>query len=222
MKLIASFGIYIILLFNFSIPAKSQSMTDLFLRLPSNCTPGLYSIGRQTLVKDTQYTVPGKKEVDEIDYSIDTVSENYLAYEFSNSKGRGTNENYELKKFKKTDGSYILLFSKTGDIKVHSNIYVLKTFDITGNTLTEKIPGLIPENLDYSSFLKSNISDSVKTKLAKTAYTSFDLDAKAPGRIIFRIILQSDKDVQWLIGNSMVFTWNGAAFTSSILFEREE
>lgn len=222
MKLLASIGISLFLLLNFSDPVKAQSMRDVFTQLPSFCTPGLNSSDRKKLIKDTEYTVPARKEEDEIDYTIDTVSENYLAYEYSNSKGQGTNENYEIKKFVGNDGKAFVLFSKTGDPRIHSNKYILKEYNVSGNNLTVNEDNFIPEDLDFRVFIKFETPDSIRTSLEKTAYYTFDLDQRSNDKVIFRIMLQSDKDEKWLTGNTMVFTWTGKMFTSSIIFQKEE
>ncbi len=197
-------------------------MQELFLSLPAYCTPGLSTSERKTLLKDTDYTVPARKEEDEIDYTIDTVTSTYLSYEFSNSKGQGTNENYEIKKFKSAAGKSFLLFSKTGDPRVHSNKYILKMYDISGNSLVENFNSVIPEDLDYSIFLTFGTPDSVKASLAKTAYYTFDLDPTSIDKVSFNLILESDKDKKWLLGTTAVFMWNGKMFTSNIIFRKED
>ncbi len=222
MKLFSAAGFFLLLLSIIPDTSKAQSMTDLFLELPAYCTPGLNNSDRKSLVKDTEYIVTARKEEDEIDYTIDTVSTDYMAYEYSNSKGQGTNENYEMKRFKFTNGKSMLLFSKTGDPRVHSNKYILKAYDISKNSLTENFSSFIPEDLDYTVFLKFGTPDSVKKMLDKTAYYTFDLDSKSGDKVLFHIILLSDKDEQWLTGNTMVFTWTGAMFTSSYIFVKDE
>jgi hypothetical protein len=222
MKLFSAIGFSFFLFLIFPGLMQAQSMTDLFLSLPSYCTPRLNGSGRKSLVKDTEYTVTAHKEEDEIDYSIDTVTANYMAYEYSNSKGQGTNENYEMKRFKSADGKSILYFSKTGDPRVRSNKYILKTYDISGNSLIENFRSFIPQDLDFKVFLKFETPDSVKASIEKTCYYTFDLDAKSSDKILFHIILQSDKDEQWLTGNTMVFTWTGNMFTSTFIFVKDE
>lgn len=222
MKRLFASGLSCLLFANFSAPVQAQTMRDMFLALPSYCTPGLNATGRSLLVKDTEYTVPARKEEDEIDYSIDTVTDTYLAYEYSNSRGQGTNQNYEIKKFTFTGGKSILMFSKTGDPRVHSNKYILRAFDISGNTLAENHQNLIPEDLDYTVFLKPETPDSIKTSLKKTAYYTFDLYQHSTDKILFHIILESDDAAQWLTGNTIVFTWNGSTFSSSIINIKED
>jgi hypothetical protein len=222
MKLLVSVGISFFLLFNFSDTVKAQSMRDLFLSLPSFCTPGLNNSGRKSLIKDTEYTVKARKEEDEIDYTIDTVSDIYMAYEYSNSKGQGTNENYEIKKFVSNDGRAFIMFSKTGDPRIHSNKYILKAYNISGTNLIANEDNFIPENLDFRVFIKFETPDSVRTSLERTSYYTFDLDQRSNDKVIFRIMLQSDKDEKWLTGNTMIFKWTGKMFTSSIIFQKEE
>jgi hypothetical protein len=103
MKLRSTFWVFLLLLLNFPAGIKAQTMRDLFMELPAYCTPGLNTMGRKTLLQDTEYTVPARKEEDEIDYSIDTVAHSYMAFEYSNSKGKGINENYEMKELNSTD-----------------------------------------------------------------------------------------------------------------------
>ncbi len=222
MKRFFTTGLFLVGLFNFSGTVRAQSMYDLFLQLPAYCTPGLNNSGRKSLIKDTEYTVTASKEEDEIDYTIDTVTKNYIAYEFSNSKGRGTNENYELKRFKFSNGKSFVLFSKTGDPRVHSNKYILRAYDISGNSLIENFQSFIPEDLDYAVFLKFGTPDSIRTYLEKTSYYTFDLDARSDDKVIYRIIVKSEKDEKWLNGNTMVFNWTGTMFTNTLLFRKDD
>ncbi len=222
MKRFATAILSILIFANNSEQAHAQSMHDLFLALPSYCTPGLNNSGRKSLIKDTEFTVSAHKEEDEIDYTLDTVTDNYLAYEYSNSKGQGTNENYEMKRFKFSNGKNILLFSKTGDPRVHSNKYILKAYDISGNNLVENFQSFIPEDLDYNVFLKFGTPDSVKKSLESTSYYTFDLDARSNDKVTYRIILKDEKDEKWLTGNMMIFTWKGTLFTSEITYRKDE
>src|SRR5579863_172128 len=136
MKKNISIGLYLLLVSIFAFKSQAQSIKKLFFALPSYCTPSLNSEGRKMLLKDTEYTVLGNTERDNIDYTIDTVESNYISYEFSANNGKGTNENYEIKKFKLTNGKYILVYSQDADPRNASRKYVLKVFDISGNKLT--------------------------------------------------------------------------------------
>ncbi len=198
-------------------------MTSLFTRLPEDCTPGLKKNERKVLVKQHELVVaehlPHAKKT-AMDYSIDTVTDNYLAYEYSNNKGEGSHADYEIKRFRTTGGKNILLFSKNSDTKSTANKFDLKAFTISDTSLIESKEDFLPRKLDYSVFLKKNTPDSVKTYIKRTSLCSFDLDMGATDKIMSYIVLESDKDEKWLAGNIMLLQWTGNAFTGTLSFQK--
>jgi hypothetical protein len=223
MRLFTPIGFLLLLLSVSSISIKAQSLQSLFLSLPSKCTPHLKNSDRNILIKEGEYEFDGRKEEDEIDYTLDTVTDNYLAYEYSSGKGQGINVTYEIKKFKMNTGKSILLFAKNSDSKDTSNKYDLKIYNIspTGSLSASK-EILLPQNLNYSVFLKNDVPESVKTSIEKTSLCTFDLDITSNDKIAFYIIPGKVKDEQWLAGNIMILTWTGSTFTGTISFQKEE
>lgn len=157
MRLLAYTLLSFLFLGTCSINTNAQSMTSLFTRLPEDCTPGLKKNERKVLVKQHELVVaehlPHAKKT-AMDYSIDTVTDNYLAYEYSNNKGEGSHADYEIKRFRTTGGKNILLFSKNSDTKSTANKFDLKAFTISDTSLIESKEDFLPRKLDYSVFLK--------------------------------------------------------------------
>jgi hypothetical protein len=219
MRNLATKGLLLLSLMFSPLFFQAQSMSNMFLMLPAECTPGLNASGRTNLIKYHDYAIDTNDDKKEIDYSIDTITDGFLSYEYSKY---GKNENYEIKKLKTAGDSYILLFTKDADVKKKSDKYVFKTYDVSGNTLKESSTSYIPVNLDYFTFLKPETPDSVKASIQKTSYCAFDLEMNSTYEITFRIVLRSVKDEKWLTGNSMVFQWNGTSFSNTITFQKEE
>ena len=220
MKLFVTVAFFLLLMF--SAPLQAQSMRDLFLMLPDDATPYLNESGRKTLIKEGEYAITGKRDEDEIDYAIDTLTDNYLSYEYSPSDGKGINVTYSIKKFKMDENKYVLFFTKDGDAINNAYNYVFKAYNITGKSLTENGQHFVPENLSYSIFLKPDTPDSIRNILAKTAACVFDLDIQSPDRIDFRITVESTKDKIWLSGDTMEFQWNGQLFVNKITFRKDD
>jgi len=224
-KAFLSLGVFLLLLCNYPVSSYGQSMRSLFVMLPDECTPGLDKDGRRALVEAAtqEYVVPGHSQEEVLDYSIDTVTANYLAYEYSNKKGRGRNVAYEIKEFKMSGGKYILLFSKNSDTRSTSNKYESHVYNINfaDSSLIKTDAPILPQNLNYSVFLKSTTPEAIKDSIKKTSLCTFDLDIESPGKIIFYIVLESDKDEKWLAGNIMVLTWTGTTFKGVLSFQKE-
>jgi hypothetical protein len=222
MKLFVPAGLCFFLFVNYDVPVKAQSMRNLFLMLPQECTPMLNESGRKILIKEDEFTVAAQKEKDEIDYAIDTATDNYLSYEYSANDGKGTNIIYQIKKIKINTDNYILFFTKDADTRNKSDKFVFKSYTISGNSLKENQQLYIPDNLNFSFFVKPDTPDSIETSIAKTASCAYDLDIGSTDKVNFHVTLKSDKDKKWLTGDMMVFQWNGTMFTNSIIFQKEE
>ncbi len=222
MKLPASCRIILFVLLAFSTYAPAQSMRDLLLMLPDDATPGLDESGRKALIKEGEYTISGKRDEDEIDYAVDTATDNYLSYEYSSSNGKGINITYTLKKFKLAANIYVLFFTTDGDIVNKNDKYVFKAYDIKGKSLEENQEHLIQENLGYSIFVKPETPDSIKSLIGKISYCTFDLGIQSADKINFQMTLENEKYKKWLIGDTIEFQWNGTLFVSNIIFRKED
>jgi hypothetical protein len=232
MRLFTYTGLSVFLSFNYAISSNAQSMNNLFLRLPEGCTPGLTKSDRKLLIDDGEYLVSAShtnkttshsshQKHPSLDYSIDTVTDNYLAYEYSNSKGQGSYAAYEIKRFKTNKGGNILVFSKNCDTKATTNKFDLKIYTITDTSLVETKEHFLPDKLDYSVFLRNTTPDSVKSSIEKSSLCTYDLDMDATNKIISYIILGSEQYKKWLAGNVIELKWTGSAFTGAVSFQKE-
>jgi len=229
MKLSLPIGLFFVLLCSSPAYAQqapvlgsTQSMRSLFLQLPKECTPGLNSAHRKTLIETDECEVSNHGNKDAITYTIDTATDNYLEYEYTNSSGEGSHSSFEIKRLVTSKGDSILLFAKNSDTRDSTTIYTLKVYNISGRSLTPNADNLLPKNLDYSIFLKDNTPTLVKPYIEETSLYAFDLNASSKDQIVFYITLNSDNDKKWLVGNSMVLTWTGSYFTGTIGFQKEE
>lgn len=220
MKLLTSLGGVLLLLCNCIICTQAQTMNNLFLKLPVSCTPGMCKNDRDMLVQKGEYIV-GQSCRNMVDYSIDTVTDNYLSYEYSCTKWEGSYASFEIKEFKTTEGKNILLFSKNSDTKSTATEFDLQTYLVTDSSLVENNRDFFPDKLDYSVFLKKNTPDSIRATIQKTSLCTFDLDMKANDKIIFYIVLDDANDAKWLAGNVMMLTWTGNGFTGAVSYRKD-
>jgi len=215
-------GLTFLLMILFAAGATSQSMTALFRLIPLSCTPELTSTGKDSLIKQGEYIVPGGDSEETAEYSMDTSdAKNYLRCEFGFTTGQRGFIVTELKKFRKANGELFLIYSEYGGVPSDYEQRALKMFTIRNNHLIETKELLVPADIGLKSFLKPGYSDSLFTEIKSRISSSYLLHFEKENEIRFRIFspLQLEDYKNYMIGNTILFTWNGRAFARRITWE---
>ena len=216
----ARLGLTFILVVTFVPGSNCQSMTDLFRLLPSAYTPELNSKEKEILIERGEYIIPGGDSNETVRYSMDTTEgKNYLRCEYSFTTGQRAFSIIEIKKLRKTNGEFILVFSQYAGVPVEFDEREFKIYDIKNGKLTESRGNMIPKNIGLKELLKNGISDSLLAAIEKSSCPSFDLMSERENEIEFRIYFPDSEDEykSYMIGNAILLSWNGMSFTKKII-----
>jgi Protein of unknown function (DUF3256) len=199
---------------------QAQSMNDLFLKLPPDCSPSLSVAGRKELLKKGEFTIK-ENESGGDDYTMDTVTDSYMEYEYSYTSNDGGSSSFQLKKLKKSDGNYLLIFTRNRTNNDNTASPQLLVFDLKKNELLANKQSNLLSLLDMHTFIKKNLSDTTIAILTQSSTLSCDLEINSPDTITFNFIVSRDSDKKYLEGDRLILTWNGDTFTTNLVFNTE-
>lgn len=218
----AKFCLTSILIVTFVFGSKCQSMTGLFRLLPVACTPELNNKEKEILIEKGEYIVPGGDSYETVKYSIDTAEvKNYLRCEYGFTTGQRGFIIIEIKKFQRANGEFILVYSQYGGVPIEFEQREFKIYNIRKGKLIESKEIMIPKDVGLKNVLKPGYSDSLFTEIKNNSNSSFLLDSDKENELEFRISSPLDLDhyKKYMIGNVMLFTWNGLAFVKKIIWD---
>ena len=219
------FLLLIISIFLTSFSSFSQSMTEIFRLLPSDCTPEIDSKQRDTLLKNGEYILPGGDSMETVKYTISTMeSPFFLRYEYSFATGQRGFLAFELKKFTRKGGNILIVFSRYGGVPVDAHQQELIVFDYKNKKLIPNKENLLFEEVPIKYYLKNNTPDSIETKIKNIMNASYSLYSENPNSISFDLfpIVPIEEFEKYILSYSMIFTWNGKSFTKKLNLEKEE
>jgi hypothetical protein len=218
----AKLGLTSILVVTFAFGSQCQSMTGLFRLLPVACTPELNNKEKEILIEKGEYIVPGGDSNETVKYSIDTAEvKNYLRCEYSFTTGQRAFVIIEIKKFKKTNGEFILVYSQYGGVPIEVEQREFKIYNIRNGKLIESKEIMIPKDIGLRNVLRQGYSDSLFTKIKNNTNSSFLLNSDKENELEFRISspLNLDEYKKYMIGNVILFNWDGRSFLKRIIWD---
>jgi len=194
-------------------------MQSILLQLPAACTPDLNAKQKATLLKHAFFEFSDDPE-ETIHYTLDTpILKNYLSFGFDFTTGQSGFGSFELKRFKTTKGSDIIIFSKYGGARSMYSQDTLKVFVVSnGKLIEQKKQHLLPQSINVGEFLKKQTPDSIRKNIENWSNTYYSLNREKPGQIEFNLSLpfMPEELEQWFLGDTFIFTWNGRSFTRKI------
>lgn len=203
----------ILLLFvclHFSVACFSQGMGQLFLMLPNEYVSDLNQQERKLLLEKRSYILPGGDSIETVKYKLDsTLRKDYLRFELSFPTGQSGFTLSELRKFKRTDGSQILVYSKYAGTPAAYERIALVVFDINENHLVENKENLLPADLPLSDFVSKTLADSLIAKTITNLNSFYDL---MQSDIEYRVFSHVSIPDGYLAGTAIPFKWNGKTF----------
>lgn len=191
-----------------------QSMTSIFRLLPVECTPELNSKQKEILLKQKEYTFPDGDSTDTEKYTLEIdETKQYLRYEFYFTTGQQGFNSYEIRKFKKQDGSSLIIFSNYGGLKRAFDQNDIYAFIYKNKKLIKLHKQLLPAKMDVNVFLRTNTPDSIRQKAKSYSNCSYDLSPELKNTIAYRLFFQiiDEKVDKYLLGDTVFFTWTGSS-----------
>lgn len=186
-----------------------QTIYEIFKSLPLEYTPELTTEAKDSLMEIGTYTIPGGDSLETMkaDYSTEN---GYIRLEYYFTTGQSGFIVIELRKFQKTDGSAIVVYSKFGGAMRAFDQHSLLTFEYKDETLKQNKNLGLPETIETKEFLKDNLPD-ILNKEKITLSTSYDLNSEN-NCIEYEINPQTNQFDEWIKTDSYSFIWNGERF----------
>ena len=194
---------------------QGQSMTSIFRLLPATCTPELNSTQKDTLLQTKEYIIPGGDTIETAKYEIEIdEAQEYLRYDYYFTTGQKGFNTYEVRKFKKKDGSLIIVFSNYGGMTKAFDQTEIYAFRYQNDKLIKIDEQLFPQRIDANIFLKPNTPDSIREKVHIYSSCSYDLSPELKDSIAYRLFFEiiNDENEKYLLGDTVFFTWTGESF----------
>jgi hypothetical protein len=214
--------VYIVVLALSFFPASGycQSMVEIFKKLPADCTPQLSKKERTILLQKGKYILPGSDSIETVVYSIDTNTANdYLRYEYNFTTGQNGFITFELRKFKKANGKYIVVYSRIGGMLRAFDQQALTIYNLQNGKLVENKENLLPAEVPIKEFIKRNTQDSIVAYIGKYSTRTFDLNPQVKNTICYNIFpnIPLDNYANYIAGEKIYFRWNGKRFIKKTL-----
>jgi hypothetical protein len=195
-------------------------MSSIFRQLPEICTPELSHKQRDTLLKEGKYILPGGDSDETVEYTIDTSENNdYLSYEYNFTTGQNGFIVFALRRFQKSDGESIVIFSRYGGMKRAFGQQDLKFFDIKEHSLSEiNASQFLPDSISIEQFVKKQTPDSTKARIRNGCSSFYNLYTDKLNQIEFDIYPEYSLDEfeKWIISYTVTFTWTGNSFINQL------
>ena len=202
-------------LFLSSCLSYEQSMESIFNLLPRESTPELNSEQKKILLKNKEYIIPNGDSLETVKYSLEIDETNqYLRYEYYFTTGQKGFNTYEIRKFKKKDGSSLIVFSSYGGAIKAFDQTELVTFEYKNKRLSKTKNNPLPGKINIDRFLKANTPDSIRKEVEIYSNRSFDLSPELKNEIGYRVSFEiiNDEIEKYLLGDVILFPWTGKGF----------
>jgi hypothetical protein len=199
------------------VPSLSvgQSMSSIFELLPKECTPELNLQQKRILLKDKDYIIPGGDSLETTKYTLEIDEANqYLRYEFYFTTGQKGFNDYEVRKFRKSNGSVLIVFSASGGVTRSFDQTEIYAFEYRNKRLIKLNKKILPQSVDANIFFKKDAPDSIKQKAILYSSRSYDLSPDLKNNISYRIFFEilNEEIEKYLLGDIILFTWTGNLF----------
>ncbi|MEO7306275.1 MAG: hypothetical protein ABIR78_05150 [Ferruginibacter sp.] len=198
-------------------------MNSILRQLPSECIPELDNMGKRLLLQKSTYTIPGGDSIETVKFTLDSLSANYLQCQSNFTTGQSGFNSYELRRFKTSQGSDMIIFSTYGGTRASFFQNDLRIFYLQNKNLIEdKKQNLLQRSVRIDDFLKKQTPDSIKILLEQAMSTSYFLTTERKNSIEFTLYPEypvADYE-KWIICYSYTYTWTGKKFIRKINNEK--
>jgi hypothetical protein len=203
---------------------QGQSMVSIFKLLPPDCTPELNSKQKDTLLKNKEYIIPGGDSIETVKYEFEIDEANkYLKYDYYFTTGQRGFISFEVRKFKKTDGSSLILFSRYSGAPAAFDQTDIYAFKYQNNKLIRITKELLPKETSVNIFLKANTPDSIRKKVETYSSRSYDLSPELKDSIEYKLFFEiiNDEIEEYLLGDTVIYKWTGEVFKQDNIINSE-
>ena len=202
--------ITLVILLTFSLIELSwgQTIQEIFKSLPLEYTVDLTNEAKDSLIKNGTYTIPGGDSIETMKVDL-SAQKDYIRLEYYFTSGQDGFIVIELRKFQKSDGSIIVVYSKFGGARNAFDQHSLLTFDYNNGTFKLDEHLGLPETIETKAFLKDNLPDSLKMITLSTSYNLYPDEANC---VEYELNPQTDQFDEWIKTNKIAFMWNGERF----------
>ena len=187
-----------------------QTMKDIFRSLPLEYTSELTQEKKDSIVELDSCSFSIEDDVDNIECSY-LIKNDFLRLEFLYISDPGGIITVEFRKFQKTDGSIVIVYSKHGYSRGLAGQLALTAFDYKNKAFTPlEVPGF-PVNVDPNEFFVEGLPDNINPKELELNAV-FNLNPNEQNAIEYEMDPRDDLLNPWIDSNSLLFVWNGEGF----------
>lgn len=214
-----------ILLFLFiSFNSLAQSMAEILRLLPAEHALDLDLKQRDTLLQNGEYILPGGDSLETIKFELSLDDESgYIRFSLGFTTGQNGFVLIELRRFKRNDGSILIVYSRVGGALRAYDQHDILFFDYKNSKLVLSKKKLLPVNIPIKDFLNKGTPDSIVKKIQSRVTGTYSLDPADLKSFSYNLIPSVSEDLEkYILRYSMIFTWNGKSFTKKLNLEKEE
>jgi hypothetical protein len=190
----------------------AQCIADFFLLMPEEQYDYLPKAAKDSLLAQGSYYPPSNipdEEVIVYHLSLDSAA-NYLRVEMNFETGQSAFSIYELRAWKTTSQSFIVVYSEVSGAPGVFGQGDLLVFEYGKDKMLQPAKKeLLPSSMGLNDFLKPNTPDSMAGKYASYSNNSYSL-IDAEGEVTYYLYESFEAygiDRKWLLGNVIVFRW---------------
>jgi hypothetical protein len=206
-KLVLTFiSIFAFLLSN----AQSRMIKEVFRLLPASEVFDLTGAMKDSMLQGKTYYPSTNSDIEVQAYNYGSSAiDDYMYVSMSFETEQRGSAMVEIRSFKKTNGDYLVLVSKTGG--VHQVTYSqqdLSTFIYDKHKKLNLCNKKVLPSADESIFMKWGIPDSVKKIILNNSNMSFDLSNKKLTLSLNSDYISGNKGLRkWIKGDILYFDW---------------
>lgn len=201
--------------------AYGQSLITIFKHLPLDCTPELSKKQKDTLLLQGEYILPGGDSIETVKYTIDTtlIKKGYLSYEYNFTTGQNGFIAFELRRFRRANGTLIFVYSRYGGMLRAFEQQDVIIYELKNGKLVINNDGLLPSEIPIKDFFIKDTPKDIIAYASKYVNQSYSLYPDNSSSISYTIDPQfpnEEENKKYILGYTIVFTWNGNRFIKKL------
>lgn len=199
---------YIIVLTGWYQSNCAQTIDEVFCRYEFKDEQLTFLI-KDSLIRNGVYILPGADSIisERYTYFSDNVFFAELTYDYIT--GQNGFYKIEIRKYPKTDGDCIFLWSKYGGTKQIFDQLEIFSLTVENGSIKEIASPGYPVTINIRDFLKPSTPDSIVPDIQAKVNTSASLTHEG---IEYRITYSVLEDENWIARKNVLYLWNGQFF----------
>lgn len=196
---------------------KAQEIKDIFRNIPLSYLPYLTSHSRDSLISNREYIFSGSDSTQMERYTLDIRNNDCLTLTFDYLDGPSGFFQIALRRFLRTDGKTIVVYSKYGGSHAVFDQHELMVLESSGKTFKVCKTIALPSTIASEEFIDKNIPAERKNKIKECLSSSYELNPEETSSVEYVAFYAclGEKETKPLV--RILYTWNGTNFVKKIV-----